>query len=348
MNHQYYGAAHAPLSRRATVPIPASLAPTASMIDPALENHTFQYPTQHITHNNGNHLHNSPQPNMVSGFHRPMQQQQTQLQQQAPQKLPKSSTERSLPPKDVNEESIDSAYLQFILFCNPSIPLDVDTDELKKGFHNPPRSDGNSFSPWTLFKLLQRLERKEIKTWAHLVIELGVEPPDLEKNQSTQKVQQYAVRLKVCPSYLVVWQPENIDSVFRNCLQYHFSDGCTHIMLTHSSTTFLPNPVHITPSVRSLMPSWPRLSAKVYNRKTILLSGLFFPNCAQSAVDGKLTRWPKANQRLTLLASDRMSEPVALSSPICSMISTPLLQQAPSHGAPLSMALKGIYGQQPR
>ena len=28
-------------------------------------------------------------------------------------------------------------------------------------------------------------------------MELGVEPPDREKNQSTQKVQQYAVRLKV-------------------------------------------------------------------------------------------------------------------------------------------------------
>ena len=226
MNHPYYGTAHAPLPRRATVPIPASLAPTASMIDPALENHTFQYSAPHLSHNNGSHLHNHSQPNMINGFHQPLQQQQQQHQQQqqqqqhakiqqqtqqaqlqqAPQKVPKSSTERNLPSKDVNEESIDSAYIQFILFCNPSIPLDVETDELKKGFRNPPRSDGNSFSPWTLFNLLQRMERKEIKTWAHLVTELGVEPPDPEKNQSTQKVQQYAVRLKVCSSYLVTWQ----------------------------------------------------------------------------------------------------------------------------------------------
>ena len=108
-----------------------------------------------------------------------------------------TTPERSLPTKDVTEETIDAAYAEFILYCNPTVPIDTETEELKKGFRNPPRSDGNSFSPWTLFILLQRLEKKEIKTWAHLVIELGVEPPDREKNQSAQKVQQYAVRLKV-------------------------------------------------------------------------------------------------------------------------------------------------------
>ena len=203
MNHQFYGAAHATLPRRATVPAPASLAPTASMIDPALEHHAFQYTTPQFTHNGGNRLHNQSHPNMMNGFPQPLsqhqqhQQPQTNSAQSTPQALSNPSTERCLPSKDVNEANFDSAYVQFILYCNPSIPFNVETEELRKGFLNPPRSDGNSFSPWNLFHLLQRLERKEIKTWAHLVTELGVEPPDKEKNQSTQKVQQYAVRLKV-------------------------------------------------------------------------------------------------------------------------------------------------------
>jgi hypothetical protein len=53
------------------------------------------------------------------------------------------------------------------------------------------------FSTFTLFELIQKLELKEIKTWAQLAIVLGVEPPALDKGQSAQKVQQYAVRLKV-------------------------------------------------------------------------------------------------------------------------------------------------------
>lgn len=89
------------------------------------------------------------------------------------------------------------AYTQFILYCNPSIPDDVDTTELRKGFRAPPRSDNKSFDPFVLFGLISRLEAKEIKTWTDLVVEFGVERPDPDKNQSTQKVQQYAVRLKV-------------------------------------------------------------------------------------------------------------------------------------------------------
>ncbi|KAJ9641915.1 hypothetical protein H2199_005129 [Coniosporium tulheliwenetii] len=60
----------------------------------------------------------------------------------------------------------------------------------------PPKSDGKSYSTWTLFNLIQEFDRKEIKTWAELAQRLGVLPPDLEKGQSTQKVQQYSVRLK--------------------------------------------------------------------------------------------------------------------------------------------------------
>ncbi|KAL8964011.1 MAG: hypothetical protein Q9183_004774 [Haloplaca sp. 2 TL-2023] len=106
------------------------------------------------------------------------------------------SEDRGLPSVDITDESIDQAYVDFIFYCNPSIPIDVDATELKKGFRNPPMSDGKKFSPFTLYGLIARLESKDIKTWVQLVTELGVEHPDPAKNQSSQKVQQYAVRLK--------------------------------------------------------------------------------------------------------------------------------------------------------
>jgi hypothetical protein len=83
------------------------------------------------------------------------------------------------------------------MYCNPAVPLDTDTIELRKIFRAPPKSDGKTFSTFTLFQLIRKLDQKEIKTWAQLAIDLGVEPPALEKGQSAQKVQQYAVRLKV-------------------------------------------------------------------------------------------------------------------------------------------------------
>lgn len=104
---------------------------------------------------------------------------------------------RSLPKCPVSEENIGPQYAAFILYCNPTVPLDTNTTELKAIFQAPPKSDGKSFSTWTLFELIKKLEKKEIKTWAQLAIDLGVEPPVLEKGQSAQKVQQYAVRLKV-------------------------------------------------------------------------------------------------------------------------------------------------------
>jgi hypothetical protein len=105
---------------------------------------------------------------------------------------------RSLPSREITDENIDDAYVLFIFFCNPNVPLSADSTELRKTFRSPPRSDGKSFSIFTLWELIKKLDSKELKTWIQLAIELGVEPPDMEKKQSTQKVQQYAVRLKVC------------------------------------------------------------------------------------------------------------------------------------------------------
>lgn len=104
---------------------------------------------------------------------------------------------RVLPDRSVTDETLDDAYVDFIMYCNPSVPLDTDTTELRKIFRAPPKSDGNLFSTFTLFELIRKLELKELKTWAQLAIILGVEPPALDKGQSSQKVQQYAVRLKV-------------------------------------------------------------------------------------------------------------------------------------------------------
>lgn len=104
---------------------------------------------------------------------------------------------RTLPSRDITDDTIDDAYVLFILYCNPNVPSSVDTSELRKTFRCPPRSDGKSFSVFALFELIRKLDNKELKTWIQLAIELGVEPPSAEKKQSTQKVQQYAVRLKV-------------------------------------------------------------------------------------------------------------------------------------------------------
>lgn len=104
---------------------------------------------------------------------------------------------RILPPREITDETIDDAYILFILYCNPNVPSSVDTLELRRTFRSPPRSDGKSFSIFTLFELIRKFDNKELKTWIQLAIELGVEPPSMEKKQSTQKVQQYAVRLKV-------------------------------------------------------------------------------------------------------------------------------------------------------
>lgn len=119
------------------------------------------------------------------------------LRQRQPRESIDQPDPRSLPSRDIKDDNIDDAYVMFIFHCNPSVPLSVDTSELRKTFRSPPRSDGKSFSIFTLWELIRKLDNKELKTWISLATELGVEPPVMEKGQSTQKVQQYAVRLKV-------------------------------------------------------------------------------------------------------------------------------------------------------
>ena len=103
----------------------------------------------------------------------------------------------TLPSRSVTSSTIEDAYVNFILYCNPAVPLDTDTTNLRESFRSPPKSGGKSFSTFTLFQLIKQLDDKEIKTWAELALKLGVEPPDQDKGESSQKIQQYAVRLKV-------------------------------------------------------------------------------------------------------------------------------------------------------
>lgn len=109
----------------------------------------------------------------------------------------------TLPSRNVDAETIEDAYVQFILACNPAVPVDVDTSVLRDTFQSLPKSAGKSFSTWTLFQLITQFQSKQIKTWGELALRLGVEPPDQEKGESSQKIQQYAVRLKV-------FEPPNI------------------------------------------------------------------------------------------------------------------------------------------
>ncbi|KAK7948380.1 ARS-binding protein 2 [Apiospora aurea] len=105
-------------------------------------------------------------------------------------------TRPALPDRRVTETTIEDAYVSFILHCNPAVPLETNTGVLRESFRAPPKSDGKTFSTFTLYELISQLETKELKTWAELALRLGVTPPDQDKGQSSQKIQQYAVRLK--------------------------------------------------------------------------------------------------------------------------------------------------------
>ncbi|KAK3387457.1 ARS binding protein 2-domain-containing protein [Podospora didyma] len=113
-----------------------------------------------------------------------------------PSPSPSPSMRRALPDRNVTSASIEDGYVTFILYCNPGVPLDTDSAALREAFRNLPKSGGKTFSTFTLFELIKQLESKELKTWAELALKLGVDPPDQEKGQSSQKIQQYAVRLK--------------------------------------------------------------------------------------------------------------------------------------------------------
>ncbi|CAG8725575.1 12593_t:CDS:1, partial [Ambispora leptoticha] len=48
---------------------------------------------------------------------------------------------RGLPQKDVTRANIADRYLEFILYCNPSAPSDLDVSSLIRSFNSVPKSD---------------------------------------------------------------------------------------------------------------------------------------------------------------------------------------------------------------
>ena len=112
---------------------------------------------------------------------------------------PQEFTKRpALPDRhDLTPSSLEDAYIRFILHCNPAVPLSSDIESLREAFRYPPRSGGKAFEPLKVYELVRQFYDKDIKTWTELATKLGVEPPDPSKDESSQKVAQYGVRLKV-------------------------------------------------------------------------------------------------------------------------------------------------------
>ncbi|KAJ8099428.1 ARS binding protein 2-domain-containing protein [Lipomyces tetrasporus] len=148
--------------------------------------------------------------------------------------------DRSLPPIPTLDETtpigdIEDAYVQFILYCNPALQLDVDAADLRRAFRNVPKSDGKAFEVNRLLVLLRHFETGEIRTWTRLVTELGVERTP---EQSAQKIQQYAVRLKR-------WmRAMHIDTFFEFCMGH-----------THAYFTQIPDPSEPAPVGRDGVPT---------------------------------------------------------------------------------------------
>lgn len=125
--------------------------------------------------------------------------QSTDEQQQSVESEPNAepTPPAVLPDKNVTPETIEDAYISFMLYCNPALPPDRDVSSLRDAFKIPPRSQGKEFSAWSVFEHVKKFYNKEISTWTEMVIQLGVDPPDLSKDESAQKLTQYGVRLKV-------------------------------------------------------------------------------------------------------------------------------------------------------
>lgn len=178
--------------------------------------------------------------------------------------FPYHPTDRSLPPKDVNEDTITDAYVAFILYCNSQFPLDTDTTTLRAQFNTPPRSDNKEFETFALWELIVKFDAREIKTWGQLAQDLGVEPPDISKGQSTQKVQQYTVRLKR-------WmRAMHVDAFFEYLLG---KEHAYFLNVPHPSNPYPPDgrdgvPVEEDTAIRALDPSFKPKRGRRRNSET--------------------------------------------------------------------------------
>ncbi|ODQ51612.1 hypothetical protein SAICODRAFT_26696 [Saitoella complicata NRRL Y-17804] len=103
-------------------------------------------------------------------------------------------TDRHLPDcSNPTPEKFTRMYVDFIIYCNPAVPLTHRTTPLEEAFNSVPKSDDKSFPIWDVFELHKRLQSGEIKNWASLAAELGVRRPT---KQNKQKLTQYGHKLK--------------------------------------------------------------------------------------------------------------------------------------------------------
>lgn len=199
-------------------------------------------------------------------------------------------TDRSLPPKEVNADNIADAYVAFILYCNSHFDLNIDTSTLRTQFNTPPRSDNKEFQTYALWELIVKFDAKEIKTWGQLAQDLGVEPPDVSKGQSVQKVQQYTVRLKR-------WmRAMHVDAFFEYLLG---KEHAYFLDVPHPSNPYPPNGrdgvlVEEDTAIRALDPSFKPKRGRRRNSET--------------EQDVELNEKPKQARLLGAFASDGQSQ----------------------------------------
>lgn len=156
--NQFYQQQSPLLPRRATEPV--TLAPAASMIDPNLENHRIhntqiapnyaRYQMQHASYPapggalqapNGASVQTNGYPNTIHSRSNSNSNSNgngnttgnSNMNANGNGNGNNRSSARALPSTEVNESSIEEAYVQFIMYCNPSIPTDKDFTELRKG-----------------------------------------------------------------------------------------------------------------------------------------------------------------------------------------------------------------------
>ncbi|GAM86043.1 hypothetical protein ANO11243_040530 [Dothideomycetidae sp. 11243] len=111
--------------------------------------------------------------------------------------LSPSEVGRTLPKREVDCDSIISAYVLFILFCNPWYNENNDTAKLTETFCSPPKNNKRAFHIFEIYLHFKAFYESGNKTWLQFALDLGVTSSTTEDgNASTQRVQQFLTRLK--------------------------------------------------------------------------------------------------------------------------------------------------------
>lgn len=118
-----------------------------------------------------------------------------------------SKPRRALPSRDPTVASFDDDYFQFILYCNPDVPVpasfeDPLTAELRCIIHNTPAHDNKTFAPYMLFSAINMRYRRNNPDrslgsqhwdWEQLAMDLDVLPADAD----AMTIRRWTQRVKV-------------------------------------------------------------------------------------------------------------------------------------------------------